>query len=167
MEMKQLSKANEERLIFCEPDGKWGIKGMNEKNQDEKMYAVAAKLKEYEALGLTPDQIREVDRLYSEKCREVAELKKSKWIPVTERLPEEHDSTFAKFYGTDKWTVGMFRKISDYVNVTAEYESGRRRTNVAYTVDGKWMSRTEIVKVKYIAWMPMPEPYEPESVALI
>ena len=33
-------------------------------------------LKEYEDLELTPEQIREIDRLYAEKCREVAELKK-------------------------------------------------------------------------------------------
>ena len=33
-------------------------------------------LKEYEDLELTPEQIREVDRLYAEKCKEVAELKK-------------------------------------------------------------------------------------------
>ena len=35
------------------------------------------KLVQYEYLGLTPDQIREVDRLYLEKCKEVSELRKS------------------------------------------------------------------------------------------
>ena len=34
------------------------------------------KLAQYEDLGLIPDQIREVDRLYADKCKEVAELKK-------------------------------------------------------------------------------------------
>lgn len=29
----------------------------------------------YEDTGLTPEQIREIDRLYTEKCREVAELR--------------------------------------------------------------------------------------------
>lgn len=33
------------------------------------------RLAEYERTGLTPDQIREVDRLYLEKCREVNQLK--------------------------------------------------------------------------------------------
>ena len=33
-------------------------------------------LGEYEDLELTPEQVREVDRLYFEKCKEVAELKK-------------------------------------------------------------------------------------------
>lgn len=32
------------------------------------------RLGEYEGTGLTPEQIREIDRLYTEKCREVAEL---------------------------------------------------------------------------------------------
>ena len=30
----------------------------------------------YEETGLAPEQIREIDRLYAEKCREVAELRK-------------------------------------------------------------------------------------------
>lgn len=34
------------------------------------------RLAEYEEIGLTPEQIREVDKLYAEKCKEVAELKK-------------------------------------------------------------------------------------------
>ena len=34
-------------------------------------------LASYENLELTPEQIREIDRLYSEKCKEVAELKKN------------------------------------------------------------------------------------------
>lgn len=33
------------------------------------------RLGEYEDTGLTPEQIREIDRLYTEKCREVAELR--------------------------------------------------------------------------------------------
>jgi len=36
---------------------------------------VCTRLAEYEDLGVTPEQIREIDILYAEKCREVAELK--------------------------------------------------------------------------------------------
>lgn len=32
-------------------------------------------LKPYEDIGLTPEQIREIDHLYAKKCREVAELR--------------------------------------------------------------------------------------------
>ena len=52
------------------------------------------KLAQYEGLGLTPDQIREVDRLYLEKCKEVSELRKSPWIPVTERLPKCEEEVY-------------------------------------------------------------------------
>ena len=33
------------------------------------------RLKSYEDLGLSPEQIIEIDNFYAEKCREVAELK--------------------------------------------------------------------------------------------
>ena len=32
-------------------------------------------LKQYRDTGLTPEQIREIDRLYAEKCRELAEVR--------------------------------------------------------------------------------------------
>lgn len=35
------------------------------------------KLADYEDTGITPEQIREIDRLYTEKCRELAEIQKS------------------------------------------------------------------------------------------
>ena len=37
------------------------------------------------------------------------------WIPVTEKMPEEHDTMFAKYWGTDRWNKYMFRKRSDMV----------------------------------------------------
>ena len=40
-----------------------------------KILKIGNALKEYEDLGLTPEHIGEVDRLYSEKCKEIAELK--------------------------------------------------------------------------------------------
>ena len=44
------------RLTFCE-DGRWGINGMNKDNESDKMYAVSEKLKDYENLGLNPDEV--------------------------------------------------------------------------------------------------------------
>lgn len=35
------------------------------------------RLTEYEDTGLTPEQIREIDKLYAEKCKELAEINKS------------------------------------------------------------------------------------------
>lgn len=84
------------------------------------------------------------------------------WIPVSERLPEEHDSIFAKFKGTDTWNDAMFEKKSDEINVTIEYEDGIRKTTTSYTLDGVWKIEKErcVVKRKVVAWLPLPEPYK-------
>lgn len=41
------------------------------------MAELRERLKEYEDIGLLPEQIKEVDRLYAEKCKELADLKKN------------------------------------------------------------------------------------------
>lgn len=56
------------------------------------------RLKQYEAIN-TPEQ-----------CQTAVE--RTRWIPVSEQLPEERDSIFAKLKGTDKWKTGMFEKTS-------------------------------------------------------
>ena len=86
------------------------------------------------------------------------------WIPVSERLPEEHDSIFARFKGTDTWNDALFEKTSDEVNVTIEYDDGSRKTTTSYTLDGVWEieKRQRVAKRKVIAWKPLPEPYKGE-----
>lgn len=77
-------------------------------------------------------------------------------------LPDEHDSIFAQFKGTDKWSNAMFEKISDDVNATVEFEDGKRKTKTLNTIDGKWNEGNRGVKFKVIAWQPLPEPYKPK-----
>ena len=109
------------------------------------------RLRQYEDTGLTPDQILEIDELYAEKCREVAELQKEaeygKWIPVEERLPEvpkknpEFDGKNLELYLVTSRGGGYpFRA----------FWNGKEFT------DG-WM------KCDVIAWQPLPEPYRPEE----
>ena len=43
---------------------------------------------------------------------------KNRWIPVSDKMPEERDSMFAKFKGTSKLKEAMFEKISKDVLVT-------------------------------------------------
>lgn len=86
------------------------------------------------------------------------QTKIDRWIPCSERLPDEHESFFAKFKGTNKWNSSMFEKISDDVNVTVEFDDGTRKTMTLHTVDGKWITDIKIVKFKVIAWQPLPEP---------
>ena len=89
--------------------------------------------------------------------------KENGWIPVSERLPKERDSMFAKFKGTSKWKKGMFEKVSRNVIVTVKYDNGECRTNVAYTVDGRWKLEIRILNAEVIAWKEMPEPYKEDK----
>lgn len=84
------------------------------------------------------------------------------WIPVSERLPDEHDSLFAKFYGTDKWNDALWKTQSKEVLVTVEFEYGIRSVASSYTTDDKWEieKRVKFRKCKVVAWMPLPEPYK-------
>lgn len=40
------------------------------------------RLKKYEDIGLMPEQLREIDKLYSEKCKELAELEKKSFSGI-------------------------------------------------------------------------------------
>lgn len=84
------------------------------------------------------------------------------WIPISEKLPDEHDSIFAKLYGTDKWNDMLWRARSMEVLVTIEYEDGTRSVTSSYTTDGKWKIEkiVKLSKCKVVAWMPLPEPYK-------
>ena len=85
-----------------------------------------------------------------------------RWIPVTEKMPEEHDTMFAKYWGTDRWNKYMFRKRSDLVEVTVELDDGTRVTEASRTRDGKWAIEEEhgFVHKKVVAWHPMSEPWK-------
>lgn len=81
-------------------------------------------------------------------------------IPVTEKMPEEHNSIFAKWKGTEHWSNAMFEKRSDEVLVTVEYPDGTRVTEATYTIDGKWKMIAKVLGGTVIAWKPFPEPYK-------
>ena len=80
------------------------------------------------------------------------------WISVKDRLPDEHESLFARYKGTDKWRNAMFTTISDRVIVCAEYENGKRIVKTANTVDGVWKVKDIFHPCKVTHWMPMPYP---------
>lgn len=143
---------------------------------DEGYYGMAI-LKKYEDTGLAPEQIREMDRLYEEKCRELAEFRKKlqqDWIPVSERLPETEKTVIVTVHSSE-W-------ISDY-NSDWVPEQEKNHHPESYTVyagrlgeDGKWrfcdeyMCETLCEKAfrndkgrsydVVIAWMQLPEPYK-------
>lgn len=80
------------------------------------------------------------------------------WIPVTERLPEEHDNIFAKLYRSEKWEPLMFCKISDEVLAVVKYEDGTRKVKTVHTTDGEWRIIGLFGAKEVTHWMPLPEP---------
>ena len=85
------------------------------------------------------------------------------WIPVSEKLPDEHDSVFAKSYGTDKWSSAFWRTTSNRVIATIKYNDGTVIVKEAFTHDGEWTVERRNTNCKVIAWMPFPEPYKGET----
>lgn len=84
---------------------------------------------------------------------------KNRWIPVSEKMPEERDSMFAKLKGTSKWKEAMFEKISKDVLVAILFKQSLF-VQSARTVDGKWKNDFLKLGGKVVAWMPYPEPYK-------
>ena len=77
-----------------------------------------------------------------------------------ERLPEEHDSIFAKFKGTNNWKRGMFEKTSKYVIATVAFDDGTVLVEQAHTTDGIWRTDKKFLGGTVVAWMDYPEPYK-------
>lgn len=94
-----------------------------------------------------------VSRENFEKMRPV---EPERWIPCSERLPEERDAGILKKLGTNK--------RSDYVLITVDVK-GERMTSVGCTYDGiwNWDKKYAFPNYEAIAWMPLPEPYKGEQ----
>lgn len=91
-----------------------------------------------------------------ENIRMMPTIEQPKWISVSEGLPEEHDTIFAKLKGTDKWRSAMFEKMSDDVRIVVVFSDGTRRVSHSHTVDGKWECEKSPVKRTVTHWMPNP-----------
>lgn len=118
------------------------------------------KLKEYNDPEFTPLTDHQMDIVLSELRDLVPESRE--WISVKTAMPEEHDSMFAKFYKTPKWSPAMFRTTSDNVEVTVCLEDGTKYVTESYTIDGVWEveRRPNVLHKKVIAWRPLDTPYE-------
>lgn len=101
--------------------------------------------------GKLRDAAADVTRLAAEAAVE------RDWISVEDRLPEEHDSIFAKAYGTKRWADGMFRTISDEVLACVAFDDGRKTTMTLRTHDGAW-ALSSVHRGHVTHWMPLPEP---------
>ena len=99
-----------------------------------------------------------------EQKKVIEHLKSTNWIPVSERLPEEYDSIFAKFKGTDNWKRGMFEKTSKYVIATVVFDDGTVLVEQAHTTDGIWRTDKKVLGGTVVAWMDYPKPYREDRV---
>lgn len=111
------------------------------------------RLAAYETTGLSPEQLLEMDRLYSEKCREVAyykklyaDARKSDWITVEERLPEPNADVMVSVQ-----EFGKDARVSVSVDCILD-DNGKLPW-------GTYCNATERV----LAWKALPEPYRPEG----
>ena len=52
----------------------------------------------------------------------MGEMQATNWIECKYAMPEERESVFARFKGTDKWTNAMFEKSSEDVRIVEEFE---------------------------------------------
>lgn len=98
-----------EGVLVKEKRGEKEIKVLFEEVDDG--YHAMCALKAYEDTGLTPELIREIDRLYAEKCREVAELRQRDIAVKVKPIGVYHPAGYR---------VGMCPKcnaiLRDYVN---------------------------------------------------
>ena len=140
-----------------------------------KFNEIIERLASYEDLELTPEQIREVDRLYAEKCKEVAELQKSPWIPVTERLPKCEEEVYIQTKnGTmttaayEDGTIPNEESIWNWTDIDFDYDE---ETDTYLVPKGWWEYRhfnpdevyNNKVDEEVVAWMPLPEPYREDK----
>ena len=113
----------------------------------EKKEELVKALAAYEDTGLTPDQIKEMDELYHEKCREVAELqKKHRWIPAEEQLPGLDEVVLVQVSGKPAENITLYDAVE-----LAEYNP-----------DEGWILEVypEWEDAAPVAWMPLPELYQ-------
>lgn len=88
------------RLTYSE-GGRFGVVGMNEANEEEKLYGCICKLKDYENTGLSPD---EVERLLDDESCEPARRVQS----ITQIIPAHE--TVATFGRRDIDADGTIKK---------------------------------------------------------
>ena len=85
--------------------------------------------------------------------------KVGEWIPVSERMPKEHEVSEPIFDSVTLAEIDVkHHTTSDLAQVTVKDEDGERFVYFDYTVDGKWFCYNEDLGFEVLAWQPLPEP---------
>ena len=83
------------------------------------------------------------------------------WISVKDRLPEEHESIFHKFLGTQKWSSAMWQQESDKVLVCVSFPDGTSVVTTGCLHNSDWVTTVSKALPQTVThWMPLPEPPE-------
>lgn len=64
----------QKRLTFSNPDGTFGVVGMDSENQEQKLYMCVMKLKDYEKSGFRPDELLELKEILNEHKTSIKSL---------------------------------------------------------------------------------------------
>lgn len=149
------------RLTEKDDQGNWCLKGIRWEQLHEgqvitaelreKLYGALWKLMEYEDTGMDPEEVERLNDF--EKTQSYGLLKKlhderdkHRWIPVTERLPEDDRFSMVTVNGIYKNTA-----FCDAIEIASYYD------------DEGWVleSYPEWDNPNVIAWQPLPAPYTP------
>ena len=99
-------------------------------NENVHEWQATDKLAEYENLGVTPDQIREIDKIYLKKCEEVNRLKKQLEVSqegdlISRKKLEKDVRDYADkkcFHGEVELANGILKSVSVIKNQPTAYD---------------------------------------------
>lgn len=89
--------------------------------------------------------------------KEQEAVEPNEWVKCSDGMPEEQESIFAKFKGTNKWVPTMFSQSSEDVRVVIVFADGTRKVSHSRTIDGKWECEKGPLKKTVTHWMPNPK----------
>lgn len=109
----------------------------------------------YMALAVFPNQqisLGNVDEMKESVSMAIQALEQeARWIPASERLPEERDWYLAVFKEKDTG-YQLIPRVSEYI--------GENKWRI---IDEEAFVKNYMDILKCVAWMPLPKPYEPQE----